>query len=730
MDPRLSEETVKQTLEKYDRKKLIAHLASVRLDGEAVDRLVAIMREGGLPLIKHPNPTAHTKRVSCLAAVEHHIESALGTDEADKVRDFMALVERIEQGYRQILAASDASDGAKLDPAVRVSALLESGARESGAHQARLMEVLGEGGVLDGHGLSLPGAREGERIDPEVPVDSAVQSVTMSLLMQGYRQRWFDANGALEIPAPVAVGDAEIEAVHPILYYAQSWRFWEHIEEDTRYFGGDVVRLDANAIPEDWRAQGVEEVWRHDPEWLEWSRIDFAANQRLAQQLGQNYFEVVHSGVAAKATGIAGSAALAPTAFITVEEMHSLWALRQALSIEPTQHCERYFNLTLIEWLRGYSALRALAADTDAAGGIQVMPRRDLIRTLQRLGLAGRAAETFIGHALLCRSSRDLFDTPLIAVEGEQVLLYGPSLAAMIPAQVMLSRLSSLKQSFEIRGKSFEKAMLGLMLAQGLKAVSVEERHGGETYDYDLLIRWDPYVFLFECKSRSLSGGNKVRSYRFLCETNSQISQVKRLVDGLERYPDILDRHLGDGASQLKLVPCVLNALPFAAGEIDGVYFCDASGVGRLFESGQFNNVLASRDRSTIKLPSYRLWAGETIAPEDLMRQLEASPSGGWRSRKCDGRSVSPTWLRACSPRPTVSCATHSPITNGSPRFARRAQHKRRRASPLIRDLAQSGPKLFCDERRTTNDERRTLSSGLNERQLSGSASGTWNDRL
>ena len=592
------------------------------------------MRQGGLPLIKHPNPTADAKRVSCLAAVERHIESALGGDEADKVRDLMALVERIEQGYRQILAASDAGDGAKLDPAVRVSALLESGAREAGAHQVRLMEVLGAGGVLDGHGLSLPGAREGERIDPEVSVDSAVQSVTMSLLMQGYRQKWFNADGALEIPAPVAVGDAEIDAVQPILYYAQSWRFWEHIEEDTRYFGGDVARLDATAIPADWRAQGVKEVWRHDPDLLEWSRIDFAANQRLAQQLGQNYFEVIQSGVAAKATGIAGNAALAPTSFITVEEMHSLWALRQALSIEPTQHRERYFNLTLIEWLRGYSALHALAAggvaaETDGAGRIQVMPRRDLIRTLQRLGLAGRAAETFIGHALLCRSSRDLFDTPLIAVEGEQVLLYGPSLAAMIPAQVMLSRLSSLKQSFEIRGKAFEKAMLALMLAQGLKAVSVEERHGGETYDYDLLVRWDPYVFLFECKSRSLSGGNNVRSYRFLRETNSQISQVKRLVDGVRRYSDILDRHLGDGASQLKLVRCVLNALPFAAGEIDGVYFCDASGVGRLFESGQFNNVFAGRDRPTIKLPSYRLWAGETIAPEDLMRQLEDSPQ--WR---------------------------------------------------------------------------------------------------
>ena len=629
--PRLSEERVKQTLEKFDRRKLIAHLASVTLDSEAVDRLVSIMREGGLPLIKHPNPTAQAKRASCVAAIESHLETELGPNEADKIGAFMALVARIERGYHEILAASDASSSARLDATMRISALLQAGARHAKAHNEELMAVLRETGTLDGHGLSLPGAREGERIDPDVPVDAAVQSVTMSLLMQGHRLGLFNADGVLVMPQPVAVGDAEVEAVHSILFYAQSWRFWEHIEEDTRYFGGDIEQLDPDDIPEDWRDQGVEVVWRHEPQWLEWSRFDFAANQRLFQQLGQNYFEVIHSEISKRAVGIAGAAALPPTDFITAEEMHSLWALRQALSIEPTMHRQRYFDLTLIEWLRGYSVLRALAGEGAASEGhaaerMQIMPRRQLVSTLNRLGLSRCAAETFIRHVLLCRSSRDLFDTPLIAVESDQVLLYGPALAAMIPAQVMLSRLSSLKQSFEIRGKAFEKAMLTLMQAQGLEAVSVEERHGGETYDFDLLVRWDPYVFLFECKSRSMSGGNKVRSYRFLGETNSQIKQVKRLVEGLERYPDILEQHFGAGASQLKLVPCVLNALPFAIGELDGIYFCDASGIGRLFESGHFNNILARSDRPAIKLPSYRLWAGETIVADDLMRQLENPP--------------------------------------------------------------------------------------------------------
>lgn len=626
---RLSEDTVKQTLEKFDRRKLIGHLSCVALDGDVVDHLVSIMRKGGLPLIKHPNPTMEAKRASCISAIENHIEIKLGNGEADKVRAFMALVARIEQGYQKILKASMAS--ARLDLETTLSALLEAGTRQAVAHHKDLMAVLHKTGTFDGNGLSLPGAGEGDRIDPEVPLDSVIDSVTMSLLMQGHRFGLFNADGVLVMPPPVIVDDTKVEAVHSILYLAQCWRFWEHLEEDTRYFGGDIEQLDPSEIPLNWREKGVVEVWHHAPLSLDWKRIDLAASNRLAQQLAQNYLEVNQSEIARKAVGIAGTAALAPASFISAEELHSLWALRQALSIDPTEHRERYFDLTLVEWLRGYSVLRALAgedmaSDGNAAGRTRTMPRRALVRTLQRLGLAGRAAETFVGHALLCRSSRDLYDTPLIAIEGENVLLYGPALAAMIPVQVMLSRLSSLKQSFEIRGKAFEQEMLNLVRRNGLAAANVKERHGGETYDFDLLVRWDPYVFLFECKSRALSGGNTVRSYRFLCEIQSQIKQVKRLVKGLERYPDILDRHLGAGASQLTLVPSVLNALPFAQNELEGINFCDASGIARLFESGQFNNIFARRDLTAIKLPSYRLWAGETIAAEDLMRQVKDSP--------------------------------------------------------------------------------------------------------
>ena len=160
---------------------------------------------------------------------------------------------------------------------------------------------------------------------------------------------------------------------------------------------------------------------------------------------------------------------------------------------------------------------------------------------------------------------------------------------------------------------------------QGLQAKSVKEKRGGEEFDFDVLVRWDPYLFLLECKSRSLSGPSKVASVNFLREVNTQIGQVHRLAKGLNDYPDILERHMGQGASALTLVPCVLNALPFAAGEMDRVYFTDASGIGRLFESETFNQRIVRGD-TTITVPGPRLWAGSTIAPGDLMRQIDDSP--------------------------------------------------------------------------------------------------------
>lgn len=638
---RIKESVVKDALKALNCDKLISHLRSAKITPEAVDQLTSIMRKGGLPIFKHPSPKAEEKRRDLVSKLKDYIGSHLSTDETQKIELLVQLIEDIEVGYRKIISISNASAGASLPPPHRVSALLKAGTRHSENHLELLSDSLTGKGPIGMNGTYLPGVREGERHDPDVFIDSITQSVSMSLLMEGYRSNLFNSDGILVLPELVPVEESEIESVEPILNYATSWRFWEYIEEETRYFGGNLRRLSDENIQEDAQAQGISEIWLHSPASLDWSRLDSAANSRLSQQLQQNYYEMERAKFLPKASGIEQASNLPPSHYISMDEIHSIWALEQTLSINPITHKRQYSGLSMLEWLRGYSVLKEICINIKDIGGREklaspILHRRELKSTLCRAGLTSEAAQRFVSHASLCRSSRDLFDTPLIALEGDLILIYRPALAVAIPAQVVLSRLSSLKETFEIRGKSFERSMMDLMKSQGLRAVSVKEKINKEEYDYDLLVRWDPYVFLFECKSRSLSSGNCVRSFRFLEEVHSQVKQVERLIGGIKANPDLLDRHLGAGASDLLLIPCVLNALPFSIGEFEGVFFTDASSLSRLFKSAAFETVVLLPNEEALTFPTYRIWAGDKVTPEDLLRQIQNPPQ--LRMKLAEGR--------------------------------------------------------------------------------------------
>jgi hypothetical protein len=218
-----------------------------------------------------------------------------------------------------------------------------------------------------------------------------------------------------------------------------------------------------------------------------------------------------------------------------------------------------------------------------------------------------------------------------------------------IPAQTTLSRLACLKQSLEARGKAFEKAMLAFMKAQGLDAHTITVRRGREEYDYDLLVRWDERIFLFECKSRSLSGNNLIASYYDALELESQVGQVTRLVEGLKLHPDILDDLFGPGASDLELIPSVLNVLPMSVPDpIDGVYFTDASALTRLFHSPALMMSTARSETNPFfaSVPTRRLWAGDTICADDLVRQLQSPVQLNLMLRQI-GTTRSMGWLKA-----------------------------------------------------------------------------------
>ncbi|OAN56833.1 hypothetical protein [Sphingobium sp. TCM1] len=651
----LREKIVREAFAKKDVKPLLSHLRAISLGSDEIDMLASLLKRGCLPLLQYPDAKGEAAREDAITQIVAIIEARAPIGAADEIKAVLALIKLIETGYRAILEDLAGLPSASLTPQCRISALFDLCAQRRDGVRTASMDAIIVDGMIDPIGLGVANGH-GNVVSPDVPIDVDVVTLTMALKMEAFQQGWFNASGQLVLPKRVETTPDEREAVRPLLTAAQAWRHWTWIEEETRYFDGTLTDVAPSEFPQDFHDAGVTRFLHHVPGSAEWHVIDLAANERVHLRIKQEAAQMAFGTNAAKLVkGVSDKTPLLPDAFVSIEELQSAHTLDHALSINVATDTTQYRGLRLVEWLRGYATLQELVAVPYEAGDhrpellLVEVERADLIKRLQRVGLSGAKADSFISLVSFDKGTRDLFDTPILCIGPTTLLLYGPALVGGIPAQTTLSRLACLKQSLEARGKAFEKAMLAFMRAQGLDAQTITVRRGREEYDYDLLVRWDGRIFLFECKSRSLSGNNLIASYYDALERESQVGQVTRLVDGLKQHPDILDGLFGPGASGLELIPSVLNVLPMSVPDpIDGIYFTDASALTRLFHSPALMMSTARSERNPFfaSVPTRRLWAGNTICADDLVRQLQSPVQLNLMLRQI-GTTRSMGWLKA-----------------------------------------------------------------------------------
>src|SRR5262249_48194154 len=149
--------------------------------------------------------------------------------------------------------------------------------------------------------------------------------------------------------------------------------------------------------------------------------VDYVANERLNDRLGQTLLEMLtETSLAAQAVGIQNGAPLIPGAFVSAAEGHSAVSLSEILSYDIAGDDERPGGLRLVEWLRGYAVLNVLAeerAGERKESPVFVVQRAELLDVLEKCGLTGGTAARFVDRVTLNRSSRDMFDSPLIKTE-------------------------------------------------------------------------------------------------------------------------------------------------------------------------------------------------------------------------------------------------------------------------------------------------------------------------
>lgn len=625
----LSEVHFNEALENLSWTKLAKHLAQTGWTKEDVNKLLGLLKRSELLVLKRKNHTQEQKRDKLLDELAKTLDAKGYAGEAEEVREHDKRLKDIDGVYQGILNLLKRTAAATMTPELRVAALLDRANREYIKLQEKMLKAMSKNAALD-LGVTTLTDENGHEYSPDVVHEMLLETFASTLGMEAHINKWYDANGLLVLPSLPSASEKNRYAAGSVQLLAAAWKHWQFAERRHRYLGA-VLAKHTN-LPEDWGQTPFKSFWESSPARDNLEFYNYLANSRLAERLTQHWATIVaNKNYRAFVSGIKGSVELLPEGFVSLEEIHSATALSQLLSGEISDDSKEYAGLTFTEWVRGYSALQAISQAALKPGdpkGLTIrFAKPELSAILERLGLRNGKADVFMGHATYRKASRDMFDQPLIQMQDGSVLLLALACGTSSIPNVVLSTLGMLKVSLDSRGKRFERRMIEFLGRQGIKAKNIKCDRGGETFDYDVAFVWGDYLFLLECKSRGLSGGDPSRAYYFSLGIREVVEQVKRLADGLKRYPDIISTNFPEAVGK-KVVHCVINSLPYTVyGGIDGIRFTDEGSFTRFFQQSEIGKRSFGLDSGIGDIDPNTaiafLWDGITPTPEDLLRQLD-----------------------------------------------------------------------------------------------------------
>jgi hypothetical protein len=625
----LKEKVAKEALENLDWPKLKTHLDKIVLDEDKFSVLLGHIRRARSLVMAYPDAKREKQREEFLGRLQDYAHAKLGQSALQLAQEG-ALLNKIERGYRSILELLQQCDISKLPADVRTAAYITRA-----AHQCDLVTRSLHDALKARKEIGLPPGvllrdENGAPFSPDAVITTIVECLTMTLVMEAYKNKWFDAERNVVLPILPTVADQERYKAGSTEVLAQCWRRWRRTEQRRRFLGGEFEERSKPDLPNG-MPKVIERLTIYNPPKTE--IFDHVANERLNDRLGQTFMEMlVETNLQEKAAGIKHKVALPPSGMISAEEGHSGVSLSEIVSYSIVEDQERPGGLRLLEWIRAYCVLQQLARDRESQDNssgnlVFVIPRDELISILKRCGLSQQSALRFVVAAALNESSADLFDGPLIKMQDGSLLVFGPALISANPARVVLSIIATLGEPLARKGKAFEADILSFLKKETLQAQTFKVKRDGEEYEYDVVLCWGDYIFIFECKNHSLSNHHPIQAYYFELEMRSNAKQVMRLADALRRYPDILSQKMQVDATTKTIVPCVLNALPFSLpSPIDGVYFTDASVLKRFFQEKYFHVNTPYRIDENVQLlhrtAMHSLWAGDQPTPADYLKQL------------------------------------------------------------------------------------------------------------
>jgi hypothetical protein len=629
---RLSESAIQHALKALDWRKLDEYLTPRALQEHDADFLADQLLRCNWLVQRYPNAPREAKRDSLFAQIAQLALTKIGSQARAKINSALSEIHLVERGYRALLAQLDDSVGQD-QPSEIISAALFGAAYQIHAATTAVRTQARSASIVDKVAFSLCD-ENGTSYSVDDLINLNDMSTAMIASFCARRAEWFDAEGAIVLPKIVRPTEDQVGKFLSLQRQAEAWAFWRSIEERRRLDGGSLERRYSQDTP----ASDIQVVvYRPTAESLAFHKSSLAGYDRLNTEVASISHELFfRSNVRAKAKGLSQRTKLYPNEFINLTEIASAHALDLMLSTNIAADRTLYLGLRLVEWLRGYSALALLVDDAygkhfaSDALLIELSPRT-LNKHLCRLGFTERKARLFLNLVTFKKTSVEVIDEPLFRMANGHYLLFGPSLLGAVPARILLSKLARADIYIEERGTRFEAMVKSWLHGWGFDAKTFKERRDGEDYEYDVVMRWQDYIFVFECKSQGLIAPNTAGRFRARQRFKSYIAQTKRLAEALKQYPDILDAHFGVTSSPRIIVPCLMHSMPFGLpGSHDGVFCTDAPSLGCFFEQGAITlsatETLPGKPSIQHVLDKRQLWSGLSPLPEDFLKYLAECP--------------------------------------------------------------------------------------------------------
>jgi hypothetical protein len=609
---------IRQALAKRDAKRLRDLLQGTDDDEENARELLRLIRQTGCLIDVYGG----YREADWLKALIEVLTDALSGPSLGALGALIAEALTITLIFRQIKDVVKKLEVSALPPAQQAWAVIAWASSHVGIIHEKSLSPPKQVPLLARAGANTLDVGDGRTYDVDSILAGAEQFLRMTLSMLAYESGWWDQQGNLVIPQDAVPPEVDPKVAGLHIYLASIWDLVLGASETLRFWGKsvDMISVSTDDTTMEKCTQITFDLHLGTHLYFEIARLRVMQIEIDTHMCSLGLPEPDYGDMDAELIP------LPPNGFISFDELSTHVTLDMLYHFDLSEGT-RINGLNPAVLTRGYAVLRRCYAQEFGQADLSVVEidRPRLLQALRNGSLSDSEIEAFLATVTFGRDSKDLFDCPVIASDnGKLYLLRSFSQFSSLP-RVIVSRLTSLRSKFENKGPRFELEVIDEFVENGVPAKGFTFTIGAEEYQFDCVVLWENYLFVFECKNYVLPSDSAAQEFYFMEAMNDATQQVQRLTDALQKNRDKLLERFAAVPKDLIFVPVILNAMPFSTDkQRNGVYLYDYSALNRFFGGKISVNQPIKADEGWIRVEHVvkKLWEGPSPRPTDLIGQM------------------------------------------------------------------------------------------------------------